>query len=365
MSASAVEYHESLASEWCLPAPGHGRPRRVGVRGCGIITPAADTPAALLDLLDSVEARAGGGYRRQLEASELCAASGLSPRVTKKVDRFSLLGVAAAQTALSNAGLDAKAVERCGIMTGNMMAGWTYTEPQLRALHASGIDSVSPYLATAWFPAAPQGQITINLRMRGFAKTIATDRCAGAQAIGLAYERIRCGHSDLLLAGGVEAPVTPFVESACAQLHTPADNLAEAAAYLLLSSEPAASTFIGSHVTFTLPVSTDSSSHLLEQRVRALADSLPEDLTVETVVCNVPACAAFEAQVSSVLKAVFADPTLEFVFPTRLLGDSLAASGAVSAVVAHEKLARKRSPSSALVVSLGHQCGDLLWMYHE
>lgn len=337
--------------------------KRVGIAGCGIITPTIDRAEGLLDLLPSAGAPPDSIHQRTLSFAQLNSASGLGPRATKKVDRFSLLGVAAARAALDNARLDAEAITQCGIVTGNMMAGWTFTEAQLRALHTQGIDSVSPYLATAWFPAAPQGQITINLKMNGFAKTVTTDRCAGAQAIGLAFNTIRSGRADLLLAGGVEAPVTPFVESACEQLGSSTRNVVEAAAYVLLSSEADAGTAIGFHSTFSLPPSPSFPVEEIATHVKTLASSLPQMWPVRTLICNVQASTSLEMEMSSLFGQVFPDRELKPVFSTRVAGECLAASGAVATVMAHEMLRKEASSSSAIILSVGHQCADLLWLY--
>jgi len=179
----------------------------VEVRACGVITPAVNTAGELLDLVLDPVAR--GAAPPLVPRGDLETAARLPTKEIRKVDRFSLLALVAARRALEAGGWNGEQ-PACGVVTGNMFAGWTFTEPQLRALHASGLEDVSPYLATAWFPAAPQGQITIHLGLKGFAKTVTTDRCSGSQALGLAYERIRGGRSNLLLAGGIEAPVTPL-----------------------------------------------------------------------------------------------------------------------------------------------------------
>ena len=337
--------------------------RRVGIAGCGVITPAISSSKDLLPLLPGHEDKRSKVHERTLPLEHLHSASQLGPRVTKKLDRFSLLGVAAARAALNDAGLEPDEVARCGVVTGNMMAGWTFTEPQLRSLYTGGVDSISPYLATAWFPAAPQGQITINLKMRGFAKTVTTDRCSGAQAIGLAYKAISGGREDLLLAGGVEAPVTPLVESGLAQLGQSTINVVEGAAYLLLSAEADAGTAIGFHSTFSF--FHDSPLTTAIERVKTLVHSLPKRWPVKTVICNVPACTVTEMEAGRLFKQVFHDEQFRLIYSTRIAGECLAASGAIAVVMAHEILKNETSPSSAIVFSAGHQCGDLLWVYRS
>jgi 3-oxoacyl-(acyl-carrier-protein) synthase len=259
-------------------------------------------------------------------------------------------------------GLTEDEVTKCGIVTGNMMAGWTFTEPQLRALHTTGLTDISPYLATAWFPAAAQGQITIHLNMHGFAKTVTTDRCAGAQAIGMAYKHIRSQRSDMLLAGAVEAPVTEFVESAFTKADGAPVVLTEAAAYLLLAAGRGRGATISAHSTFSLPDAKLFPEEVLARQLSGLLRESSAQPPVDVVVCNVPAERTVEAGVAAVIGDVMKNCKPRLLFPTRLTGDCLAASGAIAAVVAHEVLMQKESPGSALVLSTGHQCGDLLRM---
>lgn len=330
--------------------------------GCGLVTPVVRSSEELVRQLLANEFDDSAAGERLLPLERLQAASGLSRREVKKVDRFSLLGLAAARAALLAAGLTQDEIAECGIVTGNMMAGWTFTEPQLRALHTTGLADISPYLATAWFPAAAQGQITIHLNMHGFAKTVTTDRCAGAQAIGMAYKHILGGRSEMLLAGAVEAPVTSFVESA----FTGADGvpvvLTEAAAYLLLAVGRGQGTNISAHSTFSLPDDGLFPEEILARKLTSLLRESSAQPPIAVVVCNVPANHDIEAGVAAVVGDVMKGHRPRLLFPTRLMGDCLAASGAIAAVVAHEALMQKESPGSALVLSTGHQCGDLLQM---
>ncbi len=337
--------------------------RRVAVIGCGVCSPAAHSAKELVNLLTAREPQRARPVKQLLAREELDNASGLGVRESKKVDRFSLLALAAARRALRDAGLKSDAVRHCGIVSGNMMAGWTFTEPQLRALHALGLGAVSPYLATAWFPAAPQGQVTIHLNMQGFAKTVTTDQSAGAQAIGMAFERIRDHRADLLLAGGVEAPVTPFVQAALTQLGEGPGDLAEAAAFILLSTADGGCPAIGAHTTFPLPCSESFPAEVIVRQIAAFLHELPDRPPVQTAVCNVAADLRIEEEIASIVRKAVHGAEPRLFFPMRAIGNCLGASSAIAAVVAYEVLSQATAPCSALVLSVGHQCGDLLWMY--
>jgi hypothetical protein len=322
-----------------------------GVATWASICPRAINTARALDTMDAPRKLPAVFEPQQLEA-----ASGLSRRELKKLDRFSVLAIAAARSALAGSVLSPQEWNRCGVFTGNMVGGWTFTEGQLRNLHRAGPSEVSPYLATAWFPAAPQGQITIHFRMKGFSKTISTDRCAGAQAIGLASELIGEGKCDVLLAGGAEAPCTPFVEAAPASYWTGNAELTEAAAYLLLAPSGDSRITVSGHSTFACRCNEPG----FYDRLRFhLSGSAVQDMPA-LLVCNVPAVSRLRDAVCECTQDVFGCIP-ETIFPTDLLGDSLGASGAVSAVVACERLQELPAGSVALLVSCGHQCCDLLW----
>jgi 3-oxoacyl-(acyl-carrier-protein) synthase len=136
-------------------------------------------------------------------------------RTIMKTDRFTHLAMAAAAAALRDAGLrigcDADvAPERIGIMVGNVLGGWEFAERELRNLWVHGVRGVSPYQATAWFPAAPQGNICIANNIKGRSRTFVCDRASGAYALIHAAETIRRGQADVVLAGGTEQPLSPY-----------------------------------------------------------------------------------------------------------------------------------------------------------
>lgn len=321
-----------------------------GVAAWATICPRVNNTAHALNTMDAPRKPPAVFEPQQLEA-----ASGLSRRELKKLDRFSVLAIAAARSALASSGLSPEEWNRCGVFTGNMVGGWTFTESQLRNLHRAGLSEVSPYLATAWFPAAPQGQITIHFRMKGFSKTISTDRCAGAQAIGLASELIGEGKCDVLLAGGAEAPCTPFVEAAPASYWTGNADLTEAAAYLLLTPSLETRITVCGHTTFACRCNEPG----FNDRLRFHLSGSAVQEAPALLVCNVPAVSQVRDAVLKCTDVFSCIP--ETIFPTDLLGDSLGASGAVSAVITCERLQELPAGSVALLVSCGHQCCDLLW----
>ena len=148
---------------------------------------------------------------------ELDAYSNVSSRLLKKIDVFSHMALVASELAIADAKLDLEKenLERAGIFMGNAIGGWLYGETELRDLYIEGREGVSPFMASAWFPAAPQGQVSIRYGMKGYSKTVVADRASSLMAIAYATRTLNRGKNDFILAGGMEAPVTPYALLCC------------------------------------------------------------------------------------------------------------------------------------------------------
>ncbi len=148
---------------------------------------------------------------------ELDAYSNVSSRLLKKIDLFSHMALVASEMCLADAkiNLSEEDLKRVGIFMGNALGGWLYAETELRDMYLEGREGVSPFMASAWFPAAPQGQISIHYGIKGYSKTIVADRASSLMAIAYAAKTINRGKCDFILAGGMEAPVTPYALLCC------------------------------------------------------------------------------------------------------------------------------------------------------
>ena len=200
------------------------------VTGMGIISPygigpdilwnkllAGETAIKPLTTFDTshIRCRVGG------QLKDFNPNSYLSPRTVRKIDRFSTFALIASQLALLDADLlvDGKkplwmelghGEDRVGICVGNNLGGWEFAERELRNLWQSGPREVSPYMATAWFPAAVQGNVSIQFGIKGIGRTFLADRSSGAMAIIHAADCLQRGRADIMLVGGTEAPFSPY-----------------------------------------------------------------------------------------------------------------------------------------------------------
>ena len=133
-------------------------------------------------------------------------------RLIVKTDRFTHYALAASDLALVDANLDLEAEDsyRVGVWFGNNAGGWDICERGFKELYNDGATMVNPWQATAWFPTAAQGYVTIRYGIRGYSKSFVCDRASGASGLYFGVKSIQQGHNDIVLTGGSEAPITRF-----------------------------------------------------------------------------------------------------------------------------------------------------------
>ncbi len=205
---------------------------RVAITGIGVVSPAGlkkETFWANLkkckSFIDEITRFDASLYPSRIagQVHELDHYSHLPSRLVKKIDVFSHMALVASEQALQDAKVDLDKVDkkRVGVFMGNAIGGWLFAETELRDMYIEGREGVSPYMASAWFPAAPQGQITIYYGFKGYSKTVVCDKASSALALWYGAKNISEGKNDYILAGGMEAPITPYAllsSNSCGQL---------------------------------------------------------------------------------------------------------------------------------------------------
>ncbi|MCC5906294.1 MAG: beta-ketoacyl-ACP synthase II [Balneolaceae bacterium] len=107
----------------------------------------------------------------------------------------------------SNVDLDSIDKDRVAVIVGTGIGGMNTFYEQSVSLHENGSRGVTPFFIPMLIPDIPAGQISIKYGFRG-ANYCAVSACAtGSHNIGLAYDSIRYGQSEMAVCGGTEAPV--------------------------------------------------------------------------------------------------------------------------------------------------------------
>ncbi len=194
---------------------------RIAITGMGVVSPCGlkkETFWANLkrgeSFVDEVTRFDASTYPSRIagQVHELDHYSHLSSRLIKKIDVFSHMALVATEQALKDSGIDLENTDKnkVGVFMGNALGGWLFAETELRDLYLEGREGISPYMASAWFPAASQGQVTIYYGFKGYSKTIVADKASSALALWYASRTIADGKNEYVVAGGMEAPITPY-----------------------------------------------------------------------------------------------------------------------------------------------------------
>jgi 3-oxoacyl-[acyl-carrier-protein] synthase II len=150
-------------------------------------------------------------FRAQLaaEMNDFDAHTYLEPRRVRRLDRFSQFAVAASLLAINDADLQPRSppMATAGCYIGSALGGVAFGEVQHAAFVHDGVGKVSPLVALAVFGGAGPTNVAIDLGMHGPNLANSNSCAAGAVAIGEAFRLIKTGTADLMLAGGVEAPL--------------------------------------------------------------------------------------------------------------------------------------------------------------
>jgi 3-oxoacyl-[acyl-carrier-protein] synthase II len=136
----------------------------------------------------------------------------VSRKEARRMDRFVQFAVAAALEAVEHSSLKVvpENSERIGVMVSSGIGGIITLSEEMVTLQTKGPNRVSPFLVPMMLPDMASGQVAIVLGARG-PNYIGVSACSsGADAIGLAFEAIRRGDADVVLAGGAEAAICPI-----------------------------------------------------------------------------------------------------------------------------------------------------------
>jgi 3-oxoacyl-[acyl-carrier-protein] synthase II len=201
--------------------------REVVVTGVGAVTPIGCGSAGLYDglrrersAIDRVT-RFDAAQFSSMVAGEVRGfdpAGYIEPKRLRRLDRYSQFALASAHMALEDARLDLNEENReaLGCFVGSALGGAAFAEEQHIVYMTQGINRVKPSLALSVFCGAASCNIAIEFDLRG-PSSANSDSCAsGAIAIGQAFRTVRDGYADVMLAGGVEAPLTPLIFGAFA-----------------------------------------------------------------------------------------------------------------------------------------------------
>ena len=194
--------------------------RRVVVTGLGAVSPiGSDVPT----MWENAKAGVSGAgpithfdaslfkTRFACEVKNFDATAYLDKKEVRKVGQHSHYGIAAAIEAMSDCAVDLEKVnlERFGVIFGEGVGGLTSFEEEFGSfvLNKENGPRFTPFLITKMITDMTVGMLSIKYGLKG-PNYVTTSACASSSnALIDAYDQIRLGRADMMLAGGAEAAI--------------------------------------------------------------------------------------------------------------------------------------------------------------
>jgi 3-oxoacyl-[acyl-carrier-protein] synthase II len=199
-------------------------PRRVVVTGLGMVTALGGDVASTWDGL--VAGRSGIRPITAFDASRVASriagevpdfdpSAVLDRKEQRRNDRYTQLALVATREALADAGLpeqlDGPLAERTGIILGTGIGGGATFAEQVAVSVAKGPDRISPFFIPMAIPNLAAGQASIVFGALGPNFAVSSACATGGHALGEAWEMIRRGDADVMIAGSSEAGITEIL----------------------------------------------------------------------------------------------------------------------------------------------------------
>jgi len=195
--------------------------RRVAVTGMGVVNPLGlDVPTMWQGLISGKSAidyithfdPEPFDTKIAAEIKVFDATEYMDRKEARRMDRFAQFAVVASLQAVEQAGLkiDDSNSSDIGVIIGSGIGGLTTLFEQVNVLFERGPDRISPFLAPMMIADMASGQASIMLGAKGPNFCITSSCASGSDGIGEAFEIIRRGDAQAMIAGGSEASITPI-----------------------------------------------------------------------------------------------------------------------------------------------------------
>jgi 3-oxoacyl-[acyl-carrier-protein] synthase II len=193
--------------------------RRVVVTGMGLISPvgnsvnvawqnvcAGNSGIIPIDTMDvSAFSTRFAGLIRDFDITDY-----LEPKEARKSDTFIHYGIAAAEQAVADSGIDmnSERADRVGVAMGSGIGGIETIEANYQRLLSGGPRKMSPFFVPGTIINMISGHVSIRHGMAGPNVAVVTACTTATHCIGLAARMIQYGDADVMYAGGAEYATT-------------------------------------------------------------------------------------------------------------------------------------------------------------
>ncbi len=199
--------------------------RRVVVTGLGCISPVGNTVAEAWSNI--LAGQSGIDLITKFDTTDFsCKIAGevkgfnlesyMSAKEARTMDTFIHYGIAAAQEAVTDAGLatgealDEELATRIGVVIGSGIGGLPLIEDTHSEYERRGARRITPFFVPASIINMVAGHVSMRFGFKGPNLSVVTACTTGLHCIGEAGRLIEYGDADVMIAGGTESTVSPL-----------------------------------------------------------------------------------------------------------------------------------------------------------
>jgi len=199
--------------------------RRVVVTGLGCISPVGNTVAEAWSNI--LAGQSGIDLITKFDTTDFsCKIAGevkgfnlesyMSAKEARTMDTFIHYGIAAAQEAVTDAGLatgealDEELAARIGVVIGSGIGGLPLIEDTHSEYERRGARRITPFFVPASIINMVAGHVSMRFGFKGPNLSVVTACTTGLHCIGEAGRLIEYGDADVMVAGGTESTVSPL-----------------------------------------------------------------------------------------------------------------------------------------------------------
>ncbi len=194
--------------------------KRVVVTGIGALTPIGNNLEEYWNGL--INGVSGAAPITLFDASKFktqfaCEVKNFDPHVyldkkeARKLDRFAQFAVAVSDQAMADAGLSKDTInpDRVGVVFASGIGGLTTFQHEVQEFQkGDGTPRFNPFFIPKMILDIAAGHISMRHNLRGPNFAVVSACASSTNAIGVAFDNIRLGKADIILAGGSEAVIS-------------------------------------------------------------------------------------------------------------------------------------------------------------
>jgi 3-oxoacyl-[acyl-carrier-protein] synthase II len=197
-------------------------PKRIVITGLGAVTPLGLSIEETWNGL--LAGRSGIGTITRFDASPLRTQFAgevknfdpqnyMDRKEARRLDPYIQYALAATKEAVADAGLEMsqETPNRVGCIIGSGIGGIQSTLENQATANEKGVMRISPFMVPNLLVDSAAGKVAIEYNLHGVNHAVVSACASGTSACGEAFEVLRRGDADVMVAGGAEAAITPLL----------------------------------------------------------------------------------------------------------------------------------------------------------